>query len=165
MNNNYRFSSPARRRGSQFSLFNKPPSIDQKKDEFPNINKNSSNRTSENVLCSITKMPVIDRNSNINNYKDYLCDLKVHSFKILELTDHYLKNPIDISNVELCEAFYQYSIKCITHLEKVYPKEIMIMKDNILYENSSDDNFLFDPFTIIEKTSGLHLSAFVSKKI
>ena len=162
MNNNYIFILRHRRRWSQFPLLITHQNY-EKKGHVPNTEKNNSIDKTDTILCSINKAS--DMDLNLSLYKEYLSKIKTYNLKILDLTEYYLKNPIDRSDHEFCEAFYQYSIKCITYLERTcYQKEGPITNDNISSEHSSDDNYMFDPFTIMEKPLGLHLSAFCMKK-
>ena len=134
MSNNYRFFFRPRRRCYQVPLFMTLHNYENKQD-VTNTEKNKS-------------IHKID-NTNLNLYKEYLSKIKIYNLKILELTDYYLKNPIHRIDDEFCEAFYQYSNKCITYLEKTcYHKEDI--NNNTVYENNLDDNYMFDPFTIME---------------
>lgn len=144
MSNNYRFIFKPRKRYYQLPLFITPQNY-EKKQHVSNTEKNNS----------IDKTDNID-SINIKLYEEYLYKIKTYNLKILELTDYHLKNPIDRSDYEFCQAFYEYSNKCITYLEKTY-----YQKEDI--NNNSDDNYMFDPFTIMKTPLDLHLSAFVSK--
>jgi hypothetical protein len=148
MSNNYRLIFRPRRRYYQLPLFITPQNYEKKQD-ISNTEKNNS----------------IDKtdNTNLKLYTEYLSKIKTYNLKILELTDYYLKNPIDRSDYEFCQAFYEYSNKCIIYLERTcYQKEDI---NNTVYDNNSHDNYMFDPFTIMENPLDLHLSAFVSKNI
>jgi hypothetical protein len=140
MSNNYRFTSPARRRCSPLPLlsFHGSQRI---------IKNNEKDKENEVHVSTIS----------LDEYKNYLSNLRTNKLRIMELMMHSLDHPYESG--ELADAFHKYALKCIAHLEK----EDQIEK-KIEIDKSKDENFLFDPFTVLDPPSILHLSNFIPIK-
>jgi hypothetical protein len=131
MSNNYRFTSPARRRCSPLPILS-----------FHGSQRIIKNNTSTHSL---------------DEYKDYLIKLRKNKLQIMELMMYSLDHPYEEG--ELADSFHNYALKCIAHLEK---KDKIEKKIEI--DKSVDENFLFDPFTVVDPPSILHLSNFIPIK-
>lgn len=90
MSNNYRFTSPARRRCTPLPLL--------------------SFHGSQRIIKNNTSTYSLDE------YKDYLIKLRKNKLQIIELMMYSLDHPYE--DGELAEYFHKYALKCIAHLEK-----------------------------------------------
>ena len=113
MSNNYRFTSPARRRCSPLPLLS-----------FHGSQRIIKNKEKEKDTSNLS----------FDEYKDYLTRLRTNKLRIMELMMHSLDHPYESG--ELTDDFHKYASKCIAHLEK----EDQIEK-KLEMEKSKDENF------------------------
>jgi hypothetical protein len=105
-------------------------------------------RASWNIELTTPLKELVDRNKPPNveykkAYGEYLKKIYMYKWPILQMTGEYLKNPNQRVSNDMDKAFFQYMQSCIRHFEKS-KKEVDYNKE------VADDNFLFDPFSIIE---------------